>query len=103
MQLLFHLGKIKYENYENQYLYVILVASSQKHNLCISKFITIFEAIKFNNEMRNIFILCFLLITTAGFSQTKKSYKIGIIGFYNLENLFDTIDGPNNDAEFLPN
>lgn len=103
MQLLFHLGKIEYENYENQYLYVILVASSQKHNLCISKFITIFEAIKFNNEMRNIFILCFLLITTSGFSQTKKSYKIGIIGFYNLENLFDTIDGPNNDAEFLPN
>ncbi|MBP8823666.1 MAG: endonuclease/exonuclease/phosphatase family protein [Flavobacteriales bacterium] len=24
------------------------------------------------------------------------------IGFYNIENLFDTIDGPNDDAEFLP-
>ena len=24
------------------------------------------------------------------------------IAFYNVENLFDTIDGPNNDAEFLP-
>lgn len=33
----------------------------------------------------------------------EKNYKIGLIGFYNLENLFDTIDGPNNDAEFLPN
>ena len=25
------------------------------------------------------------------------------LAFYNLENLFDTIDGPNDDAEFLPN
>jgi endonuclease/exonuclease/phosphatase family metal-dependent hydrolase len=25
------------------------------------------------------------------------------VAFYNLENLFDTIDGPNDDAEFLPN
>lgn len=32
----------------------------------------------------------------------EKNYKIGLIGFYNLENLFDTIDGPNNDEEFLP-
>lgn len=24
------------------------------------------------------------------------------VAFYNLENLFDTIDGPNDDAEFLP-
>jgi hypothetical protein len=32
----------------------------------------------------------------------EKTYKIGVIGFYNLENLFDTIDGPNKDEEFLP-
>lgn len=25
------------------------------------------------------------------------------VAFYNLENLFDTIDGPNDDAEYLPN
>jgi hypothetical protein len=24
------------------------------------------------------------------------------VAFYNVENLFDTIDGPNNDEEFLP-
>ena len=24
------------------------------------------------------------------------------VAFYNLENLFDTVDGPNDDAEFLP-
>jgi hypothetical protein len=33
-----------------------------------------------------------------------KQYKMGVVAFYNLENLFDTIDSPNtNDAEFLPN
>ena len=32
----------------------------------------------------------------------EKNYRIGLVGFYNLENLFDTIDGPNKDEEFLP-
>ncbi|MBK6964287.1 MAG: endonuclease/exonuclease/phosphatase family protein [Bacteroidales bacterium] len=33
----------------------------------------------------------------------EKTYKASCIAFYNLENLFDTIDDPNtNDAEFLP-
>ncbi len=45
-----------------------------------------------------------LLISVSLFSQTgKQSYKMAIIGFYNLENLFDTIDNPSvNDEEFLP-
>lgn len=31
-------------------------------------------------------------------------YKVAAIGFYNLENLFDTLDSPTtNDADFLPN
>ncbi|MFI5219649.1 MAG: endonuclease/exonuclease/phosphatase family protein [Bacteroidia bacterium] len=46
-------------------------------------------------------LLIFIFQNNPCFSQEKK-YKIGLIGFYNLENLFDTIDGPNNDAEFLP-
>jgi len=33
----------------------------------------------------------------------QKTQKVGVVAFYNLENLFDTIDGPNDDAEFLPN
>jgi hypothetical protein len=33
----------------------------------------------------------------------QKPQKVAVVGFYNLENLFDTIDGPNNDAEYLPN
>jgi endonuclease/exonuclease/phosphatase family metal-dependent hydrolase len=32
--------------------------------------------------------------------QTVKPFRVS---FYNLENLFDTVDGPNDDAEFLPN
>ena len=36
-------------------------------------------------------------------AQEKQAYKVGLVGFYNLENLFDTIDDPNkNDEEFLP-
>jgi hypothetical protein len=34
----------------------------------------------------------------------KKEYKLMIIGFYNLENFYDTTDNPNvNDDEFTPN
>ena len=36
-------------------------------------------------------------------AQEQQAYKIGLVGFYNLENLFDTIDDPNKiDEEFLP-
>ena len=52
------------------------------------------------------FILA-LLAFSLGFSnltaQEKQAYKVGLVGFYNLENLFDTIDDPlKNDQEFLP-
>jgi len=36
-------------------------------------------------------------------SVATKNVQLACVAFYNLENLFDTIDGPNNDAEFLPN
>lgn len=42
-----------------------------------------------------------LFLTTQAFCQ--KQYKVAIIGFYNLENLYDTIDNPIvNDDEFTP-
>ncbi len=54
--------------------------------------------------------LLLLLVSSQLVAQTeltkdkKSAYKIAAIGFYNLENLFDTLDSPNtNDAEFLPN
>lgn len=36
-------------------------------------------------------------------SQQKSNLQVVSVAFYNLENLFDTIDGPNIDEEFLPN
>ncbi len=50
----------------------------------------------------SIFSIILLVIFKPAYSQDKQ-YKIGCIGFYNLENLFDTINDPNiNDEEFLP-
>ncbi|MEL6655049.1 MAG: endonuclease/exonuclease/phosphatase family protein [Bacteroidota bacterium] len=46
-----------------------------------------------------------LAFTTTLFTLNaqEQSYKVGLIGFYNLENLFDTIDTPDvRDTEFTP-
>lgn len=51
-------------------------------------------------------ILLFLVLSVFAISlyAQKKTYKVSCIAFYNLENLFDTIDNPNkNDEQFLPN
>ncbi len=51
-------------------------------------------------------ILLATLFCISGFSfgqNTKQSYEIVSVGFYNFENLFDTIDSPTtNDTEFTP-
>ncbi|KAF0199361.1 MAG: hypothetical protein FD166_484 [Bacteroidetes bacterium] len=49
-------------------------------------------------------ILAFALFFAAFIvNAQEKTYKASCIAFYNLENLFDTIDDPNtDDAEFLP-
>ena len=38
-----------------------------------------------------------------GANAQAKKYNIHTVAFYNLENLFDTIKGSNNDEEWLPN
>jgi hypothetical protein len=45
--------------------------------------------------------LCFLILFSA-YSQEKKKFKIHTIAFYNLENLFDTINDPNKFDEASP-
>ncbi len=46
--------------------------------------------------------ICFILTASPASAQQKK-VKAATIAFYNLENLFDTIDDPDkNDEEFLP-
>jgi hypothetical protein len=44
-----------------------------------------------------IFLFCFQMN-----AQPKKEYQVYCIGFYNLENLFDTINDPTNDESFTP-
>lgn len=46
--------------------------------------------------------MAMMLLMSSSCTFAQKKYEVGLIGFYNLENLFDTIDGPNNDADFLP-
>jgi len=49
----------------------------------------------------SLLLIALTLICSANVAQDKKLYKVSCIGFYNLENLFDTIPGPN-DTEFTP-
>ncbi|HCT29153.1 MAG TPA: endonuclease [Bacteroidales bacterium] len=49
-----------------------------------------------------VVVVVWLIFFSSGtLAQEKKQYKVGCIAFYNLENLFDTIPGPN-DVEFTP-
>ncbi|CAN5197279.1 endonuclease [soil metagenome] len=58
--------------------------------------------------MRHYFVsrlLLLFIVSASAFSAQaqEKQYKVAAIGFYNLENLFDTINDPNtNDEDFLP-
>jgi len=51
---------------------------------------------------KNLFLFIALFAMLAVNAQQKK-YIIHTVAFYNLENLFDTINGPNNDEEWLVN
>jgi len=52
--------------------------------------------------LKTSIIVIAMLIATNTEAQ-KKQYKVACVGFYNLENLFDTIDSPDTyDYEFLP-
>src|SRR5690606_6658584 len=46
--------------------------------------------------------LALVLTCAACAQQNELRYEARPIGFYNVENLFDTLDGPNDDAEYLP-
>ena len=50
-----------------------------------------------------LYILLALLLSCAVLSAQKKTERNYVVGFYNLENLFDVYDDPvKNDGEFLP-
>ena len=49
------------------------------------------------------FIVGILVFLAVGVFAQKKDYKIAIVGFYNLENFYDTVNNTTiNDEEFLP-
>jgi len=49
----------------------------------------------------SLFAAVMLFVVTSITAQ--QQYKMGLVGFYNLENLYDTINDPHkNDEEFLP-
>jgi hypothetical protein len=55
--------------------------------------------------MRKILTAIFLLAFSHSINaqEAKQQYKMTVIGFYNLENLYDTVDNPAvNDEEFTP-
>lgn len=53
--------------------------------------------------MKKLLFAACLLLSGLLPAQNKPEYKVAAIGFYNLENLFDTLDAPEtNDADFLP-
>ncbi len=53
--------------------------------------------------MKKIALLLLALFLFSGVYAQKKQYKVACVGFYNLENLFDTFDDPETyDEEFTP-
>jgi hypothetical protein len=54
--------------------------------------------------MKKAVFLLSLLMSFIFASAQEKKYQVAVVGFYNLENFYDTIDDPGkNDEEFLPN
>lgn len=54
--------------------------------------------------MKHYYLLFFILMLPfLSLAQNARSFQVGCIGFYNFENLFDTLDAPNvADEEFTP-
>ena len=59
--------------------------------------------LKLYNFKTKYILIFFISISFISFAQNEKESEVFTV-FYNVENLFDTIDCPEkNDAEFLPN
>ena len=54
-------------------------------------------------NLRNKIALLFLFFTIICTNAQQKKFSVHTVAFYNLENLFDTINNPNFDEEWLPN
>lgn len=54
-------------------------------------------------RIKNLFAVFIVLSSMVSANAQQKKYIVHTVAFYNLENLFDTINNPNNDEEWLPN
>jgi hypothetical protein len=54
-------------------------------------------------RIKGFIVLFIAFFAISGANAQAKKYNIHTVAFYNLENLFDTIKGSNNDEEWLPN
>ncbi len=50
-----------------------------------------------------VFICLFTIVIGLSLQGQTKKFVVQTVAFYNFENLFDTINNPNNDEEWLPN
>ena len=56
-----------------------------------------------SSYLKHVLISCCVLTYGLQLHAQDKQYKIAVISFYNLENLFDTINDPEkNDEDFTP-
>ncbi len=53
-------------------------------------------------KIRDFFVVFFVAFSIIGVKAQQKKFAVHTVAFYNLENLFDTINNPNNDEEWLP-
>ncbi len=54
--------------------------------------------------LRRVKLFAVIMLLGIMSASAQQQFKMALVGFYNLENLFDTINDPNkNDEEFLPN
>lgn len=53
-------------------------------------------------KIKNVILFLFAIATVGSVNAQEKKYKVHTVAFYNVENLFDTINGPNNDEEYTP-
>jgi len=54
-------------------------------------------------KIKNFIVLFIVLFAMNNANSQAKKYIVHTVAFYNVENLFDTINGPHNDDEWLPN
>ena len=53
-------------------------------------------------RIKSLIVVLFVLSSIFGANAQQKKYIMHTVAFYNFENLFDTINNPNNDEEWLP-